>query len=85
MVEGKEVGGQQPGGLSAQEGSPPGVGSAWCRTEAGGGQNPADRACTQAVPEPGQFALEAAIASGGILLCQLQHQLADIVADRWTS
>jgi hypothetical protein len=34
-VEGKEVGGQQPGGLGPQESPPSGVGSAWCRTDTG--------------------------------------------------
>jgi hypothetical protein len=49
-VESEEVGGQQPGGLSAQESSPAGVCSAWCWPEAGGGEDAADRACAQAVP-----------------------------------
>ena len=43
-VEGEEVGDQQTRGLSPQEGSPPGVCSAWCRPEAGSGQDPTDRA-----------------------------------------
>jgi hypothetical protein len=33
-VDGEEVGGQQTGGLSAQEASPAGVCSAWCWPEA---------------------------------------------------
>jgi hypothetical protein len=45
-VEGEEVGGQQPSGLGAQEGPPPGVCSAWRRPEAGSGQDPADGAGT---------------------------------------
>ncbi len=43
-VEGEEVGGQQSGGLSAQERSPGGLCSTWCRPEVGGGQDPADGA-----------------------------------------
>jgi hypothetical protein len=69
-VEGEKVGGQQSGGLSAQEGSPAGVCSAWCRTYTGGGEDPADSACAQAVSEPDEFALDAAVAPGRILVCQ---------------
>ena len=75
----------KPGGLSAQEGPPAGVCSAWCGAEAGGGQDPADRARAQAVSEPGEFALDAAVAPGGILLGQAQHQVADLVTDRWAA
>lgn len=82
-VQGEEVGGQQPSGLSAQESSPAGACSPWCRPEAGSSQDAADRTCTQAVSEPGQFAVEAAMAPGRILVCQAQHQVAELVADRW--
>ena len=84
-VEGEEVGGQQSGGLSAQEGPPSGVCSAWCRAEPGGGQDPADRARAHAVSEPGEFALDAAVSPGRILLGQAQHQVTDLVADRWAA
>jgi hypothetical protein len=80
-----KVGGQQPGGLSAQEGPPPGVATPWRWPEPRGGQNPADRAGADAVPESGQFSLEASVAPGGILLCQAQHQSPDLVADRWAA
>jgi hypothetical protein len=48
-VQGKEVGGQQPRGVSAEESSPAGVCSAWCWAEAGSRQDSADRRCAQAV------------------------------------
>jgi len=41
-LQGEEVGGQQAGGLSAQEGKPPGVATLWRWPESSGGQNPAD-------------------------------------------
>jgi hypothetical protein len=69
-VEGEEVGGQQPGGLSAEEGSPPGVCPAGCWTQPGSSENPADSAGAHAVPESGEFAVDAAVAPGGVLLCQ---------------
>jgi hypothetical protein len=47
-----KIGGQQPGGLGAQEAPPPGVCSAWRRPEMGSGQDPADGACTEVVSEP---------------------------------
>ena len=84
-VEGEEVGGQQTRRLSAQESSPPSVGSARCWAESGGGQDPADGAGAHAVPEPGQFALDSAMSPGGILLCQVQYQLTDLLADRWAA
>jgi hypothetical protein len=80
-----KVGGQQPGGLSAQEGPPPGVCSAWCRAEPSGGQDPSDGAGTHALPESGEFALDPAVAPGGIFVGQTQHQLADLLGDRWAA
>jgi hypothetical protein len=80
-----KVGGQQPGGLSLQEGSPAGVCSPWWRPEAGSGQDPADRADAQAVSEPEQFALEAAVAPRRVLVCQAQDQVAEFVADWWAA
>jgi hypothetical protein len=69
-VEGEEVSGQQPGGLRAQEGSPPGVATPWCRAKLGGGQDPPDSACAYAVPESDEFSLDAAVTPGGVLLWQ---------------
>ncbi|MEA2259786.1 MAG: hypothetical protein QOJ51_2611 [Acidobacteriaceae bacterium] len=80
-VEGEEVGGQQPPGLSPQEGSPPGVCSAWCRSETDSGQDPTDRARPHAVSQSGEFPLDAPITPGRILVCQAQHQATDLVAD----
>jgi hypothetical protein len=69
-VESEEVSGQQPGGLSAQEGPPPGVCSAWCRAEPGSGQDRSNGAGAHAVPESGKFTLDPAVAPGGIFLGQ---------------
>lgn len=69
-VEGKEIGGEQPDGLSAEKDPPAGVCPAWCWAEAGGGQDPADGARAQAVSESEEFALDASVAPGRIFLCQ---------------
>jgi hypothetical protein len=66
----EEIGGQQPCGLSTEEGSPSGVCSAWCRVEAGGSQDPADRARAQAMSQPEQFALDTAVAQDGFSLAR---------------
>jgi hypothetical protein len=84
-VQGEEIGGQQPGGLGMQEAAPPGVCSAWRRPEAGGGQDPADRFRAQAVSEPDEFTLDAAVAPGRILLRQVHHEVTDLVTDRWAA
>jgi hypothetical protein len=55
------------------------------RAEAGGGQDPADGACAEAVPETEQFALDATVAPGGIFLRQAQHELTDLAADGWAT
>jgi hypothetical protein len=64
-VEGEEVGGQQSGGLSAQEAPPSGVRPAWCWAESSGGQVPADRAGAYAVSEAEEFPLDPAVAQKG--------------------
>jgi hypothetical protein len=51
-VQGEQVGGQQPRGVSAEESSPAGVCSAWCWAEAGSRQDSADRRGAQAVSSP---------------------------------
>jgi hypothetical protein len=81
-VEGEEVGGEQARCLSTQEGLPSGVCSAWWGPEAGSGQDAADRARAQAMSKPDQFALDAAVTPGRILLRQAQHQIADLVTER---
>lgn len=50
-VEAEEVGGQKPGGLSAQKRQPRGVCSAWRRTKPASDQDPSNSAGTHAVPE----------------------------------
>jgi hypothetical protein len=84
-VEGEKVGGQQTGGLSAEEGSPAGVCSPWCRPEACSGQDSADRTGPQAVSEPDEFAVDSAVPPGRILVRYAQDQVAQFVADRWAA
>jgi hypothetical protein len=84
-VQGEEVGGQQPSGLSPQERLPTGVCSPWCWSESGSGQDSADRSGAQAVAEPGEFAVEAAVAPGRVLVCQAQDQVAELIADWWAA
>jgi hypothetical protein len=84
-VEGEEVGGQQSGGPSAQEGPPSGVGPAWCWAESSGGQDPPG-SCRRLRGVRGRgVRLDPAVAPGGILLCQAQHQGLDLVIDRWAA
>ena len=61
-VEGEKVGSQQPGRLSTQEGSPPGVCSTWCRAEPSDGQDPPNSAGAHPVLESGKFTLDPAMA-----------------------
>ena len=84
-VEGEKVGGQKPGGLSAQECSPPGVCSAWCRAEPSSGQDPSDGAGAQAVSESGKFALDPAMAPRRVFLGQASYQRANLAGDRWAA
>jgi hypothetical protein len=60
-VEGKEICGQQSGGLGSQECSPAGLCSAGCGPEVRGSEDPADRSCAKLVSKPGEFALDAAV------------------------
>jgi hypothetical protein len=80
-----KVGGQQSGGLSAQEAPPSGVRPAWCWAESSGGQDPPNRAGAYAVSETDEFALDPAVAPGRVFLCQAQHQGPDLVIDRWAA
>src|SRR6185312_814373 len=69
-VEGEEVSGQQPGGLRAQETSPPGIATPWCRAKPSGGQDPPNGAGADAMAESDEFALDPAVPPGGVVLCQ---------------
>jgi hypothetical protein len=53
--------------------------------EAGGGQDAADRARAQAMSQPDQFALDASVSPGRILLSQAQHKVMDLVAEGWAA
>jgi hypothetical protein len=81
----KKVGGQQSGGLGAQEGPPAAICSPWCGAEVGGGQDSPDGARAQAVSQPDEFALDAPVTPGWILLGQTHHDIADLVTDRWAA
>ena len=65
-----------PGGGKLYVGT--GIGGA----ETGGGQDSPDRACAYVVSEAGEFTLEAAVAPGGVFVCQAQDQLTDLLGDR---
>jgi hypothetical protein len=80
-VEGEEIGGQQAGGLSAQEAPPAGVRTTRCGAYAGGGEDPADRARAQTVSEPGEFTLDSPVTPGRILVCQAPHQVTDLLTE----
>ena len=84
-VQGDEVGGQQPRRRGAQGSPPAEVCSPWWRPEAGSGQDPVKGARSQAVSQPGEFPLDPAVAPGRILLSQAQHQITNLVTDRWAS
>ena len=84
-VEREKVGGQQPSGLSAQEGPPPGAVTPWRRAQPRGGQSSPDRARAHAVPKSGQFSLEASVSPGRIVPCPAQHHGSDLVINRWSA
>ncbi|MCA1682283.1 MAG: hypothetical protein LC700_04050 [Actinobacteria bacterium] len=71
-------------GLNLKEGPPPIVCSG-CRAESGGGQDPPDRASAYAVAEPGEFSVDSAMAPGGVLLGQVQHQSPNLIINRWAA
>ena len=48
-------------------------------------QDPPDGSGADPVPEPGQLALDAAMSPRGVLPGQLDHQLADLLIDRWAT
>jgi hypothetical protein len=84
-VEMKEVGGEQACGLVSQEAAPVRVDSSWCRADPVGGDDASDRAFPDAVAEPGQFALDAAMAPSRVLLSEANNQLAQRALDSGTS
>jgi hypothetical protein len=81
-VEGEKVSSQQPDGLCAQETAPPGIATPWCRAKPSGSQDPPDSAGTDAVAESNEFSLDPAVAPGGVILRQTQHQGPDFIGDR---
>ena len=50
--------------------------------EVGGGQDSADGARAQVLSQPGEFALDASVSPGWILLRQTHHEVTDLVTDR---
>ena len=80
-VEMEEVAGQQPGRLRSEEGAPVGVYPARRRPLACSGQDPADRAGADVVPESSELALDAAVSPARVLPCQPDDELAELVVD----
>jgi hypothetical protein len=60
-----------------------GVWLAWCGAEVGGGEDSAEGACAQVMSESGEFAVDALVSPGRILLCQTHHEVRDLIIDRW--
>ena len=58
---------------------------AWCGAEVSGGQDSADGARAQAVSQPDEFALDAPVAPGWILVGQTHHDVADLITDWWAA
>lgn len=77
-VEGEEVGGQQPGGLGAQEGPPAGVCAAWCRPRGRAVPGSAGSCRRPRGARARRVRLGGGGGPGGIFLCQAQHQVADL-------
>jgi hypothetical protein len=51
----------------------------------GGGENLADGACAQVMSESGEFALDASVSPGGVLLRQTHHEVTDLLTDGWAA
>jgi hypothetical protein len=79
----KQVAGDDPGGLLAQERPPGAVGSPWCRVEPMAAKRGTDRGRRDASPEVLQFALDALVAPGGVLSGQADDQLLGLLVQRW--
>jgi hypothetical protein len=81
----REVGGQQPGRLCPQERLPGRGGASWRRADPRRAEDPPDGSGADAVTEPDQLALDAAMAPRRILAGQPDHQFADLLVDRWAA
>jgi hypothetical protein len=79
----KQVAGDDPGGLLAQERPPGDVGSPWCRVQPMAAKRRSDRGRRDPNPEVLQFALDALVAPGGVLLGQADDQLLGLLVQRW--
>jgi hypothetical protein len=73
---------EQPGRLRPQKRPPARVPLAWRRTDPASGENTADRAGTDPVAEPDQFALDAPMPPCRVLPGQPTDEIAQIVGDR---
>jgi len=82
-VEVEEVTGQQSAGLGTQELAPTGVGTPRRRANPSCGQDTADRAGPDPVPQSDQFTLDTVVPPARIRRSQPQDQLPNLHADRW--
>jgi len=83
-IDVEEVGGQERGGVGAQEDAPGSV-VARRRRDAVGAQDLADGRGGYPMAEPAQFALDPDHAPPGVLPCQAQDQRGEIVKNRRAS
>jgi hypothetical protein len=79
----KQVAGDDPSGLLAQERPPGDVGSPWCRVEPMAAKRGTDRGRRDPNPEVLQFALDALVAPGWVLSGQADDQLLGLLVQRW--
>jgi hypothetical protein len=79
----KQVAGDDPGGLLAQERPPGDVGSPWCRVQPMAAKRRSDRGRRDPNPEVLQFALDALVAPARVLPGQAEDQLLGLLVQRW--
>jgi hypothetical protein len=79
----KQVAGDDPCGLLAQERPPGSVGSPWCRVEPVTAQRPADRGRRYMHAKPEQFTLDALVAPPRVLRSEADDQLLHLRVQRW--
>ena len=81
-VQMEEVGCEQPGRLGTQEGPPAGVDVAGRGPEPAGGEDPADRAGADPVPEADQLCLDPSVPPAGILPGRPEDKVTDLALVR---
>ncbi|WP_443216895.1 hypothetical protein [Saccharothrix sp. ALI-22-I] len=84
-VEVEEVRRDDALGLDGEELPPRRTGAAWCRVDARSAQNLPDRRGSDAVAEPGWFALDSSVTPTRVLLGKPQHDCSDRRRGWWAS